>query len=116
MDTSAPITVTVGRAPGGVSSYALNGSRTVADALTTAGIELRTGDHVLDWFFMAMVHWRTQNKKQAAKAYDRAIEIMRQLRGECPPERQVTGARRGLTDIHGGTASYSVVSILERRD
>ena len=45
-----------------------------------------------------------------------AIEVMRQLQGECPPERQVEGARRGLTDIHGGTASYSVVSILERRD
>jgi len=45
-----------------------------------------------------------------------AIEVLRQLRGECPPERQVSGARRGLTDIHGGTASYCVVSIFERRD
>lgn len=45
-----------------------------------------------------------------------AIEVMRQLQGECPPERQVANARRGLTDIHGGTASYCVVSIFERRD
>lgn len=45
-----------------------------------------------------------------------AIEVLRQLRGECPAERQVPNARRGLTDIHGGTASYSVVSIFERRD
>lgn len=45
-----------------------------------------------------------------------AIEVMRQLRGEYPPERQVPNARRGLTDIHGGTASYCVVSIFERRD
>lgn len=45
-----------------------------------------------------------------------AIEVLRQLRGECPPERQVPNARRGLTDIHGGTASYCVVSIFERRD
>jgi hypothetical protein len=39
-----------------------------------------------------------------------------QLRGECPKERQVPGARRGLTDTHGGTGSLCVVSIFERRD
>lgn len=45
-----------------------------------------------------------------------AIEVLRQLRGECPAERQVPNARRGLTDIHGGTASYCAVSIFERRE
>ena len=45
-----------------------------------------------------------------------AIEVLRQLRGECPKERQVPGARRGLADIHGGTASFSTVAIFERRD
>ena len=45
-----------------------------------------------------------------------AIEVLRQLRGEAPAERQVPNARRGLTDIHGGTASYCVVSLFERRD
>jgi acetyl-CoA C-acetyltransferase len=45
-----------------------------------------------------------------------AVEIARQLRGECPPARQVPNARRGLADIHGGTASFCVVSIFERRD
>ena len=45
-----------------------------------------------------------------------AIELLRQLRGECPTERQVPGARRGLADIHGGTGSFSTVAIFERRD
>ena len=44
-----------------------------------------------------------------------AAEIVTQLRGECPKERQVPGARRGLTDTHGGTGSLCVVSIFERR-
>ena len=57
-----------------------------------------------------------QGAPPGAMGLAQAIEVMRQLQGECPPERQVEGARRGLTDIHGGTASYSVVSILERRD
>lgn len=45
-----------------------------------------------------------------------ACEILKQLRGQCPAERQVPNARRGLTDIHGGTASFCSVSIFERRD
>ena len=45
-----------------------------------------------------------------------AIEVLRQLRGDCPAERQVPNARRGLTDIHGGTASHCTVSIFERRE
>ncbi|MEM7224475.1 MAG: thiolase family protein [Pseudomonadota bacterium] len=45
-----------------------------------------------------------------------AIQILRQLRAECPPDTQVPNARRGLTEIHGGTASYCVVSTFERRD
>mgnify|MGYP001464373432 CR=1 FL=1 len=45
-----------------------------------------------------------------------ACEILSQLRGECPPARQVSNARRGLADIHGGTASFCTVSIFERRD
>lgn len=44
------------------------------------------------------------------------VEILRQLRGECPEIRQVKNARRGLTDSHGGTASFCSVAIFERRD
>ncbi len=45
-----------------------------------------------------------------------ALEIMLQLRGEADPQRQVTGARRGLTDTHAGTGTHCVVNIFERRD
>jgi acetyl-CoA C-acetyltransferase len=57
-----------------------------------------------------------QGAPPGAMGIAQAIEILRQLRGECPAGRQVQGARRGLADIHGGTASYSAVSVFERRD
>jgi acetyl-CoA C-acetyltransferase len=57
-----------------------------------------------------------QGAPPGAMGLAQAVEVVRQLRGECPPERQVAGARRGLTDIHGGTASLCVVSLFERRD
>lgn len=57
-----------------------------------------------------------QGGPPGAMGIAQAVEILRQLRGECAPERQVRGARRGLAEIHGGTASYSVVSIFERKD
>lgn len=45
-----------------------------------------------------------------------AIEMMLQLRGQADPRRQVTNARRGLTDTHAGTGTHCVVNIFERRD
>ena len=45
-----------------------------------------------------------------------AIEIMLQLRGAADPRRQVKNARRGLTDTHGGTGTFCVVNIFERKD
>jgi len=45
-----------------------------------------------------------------------AVEILRQLRGECPEIRQVKEARTGLAEIHGGTSSFSVVSIFTGDD
>ena len=57
-----------------------------------------------------------QGAPPGAMGLAQAVEILRQLRGECPAERQVADARRGLTDIHGGTCSFSAVSIFERRD
>jgi acetyl-CoA C-acetyltransferase len=57
-----------------------------------------------------------QGAPPGAMGLAQVAEILAQLRGECPKERQVPGARRGLTDIHGGTASLSVVCVFERRD
>ena len=57
-----------------------------------------------------------QGAPPGAMGIAQAIEILRQLRAECPKERQVPDARRGLTDIHGGTASFNTVCIFERRD
>ena len=57
-----------------------------------------------------------QGAPPGAAGIAQAIEILRQLRGESPGARQVEGARRGLADIHGGTASFCSVSIFERRD
>lgn len=45
-----------------------------------------------------------------------AIEVVQQLWGTVDPERQVTGARRGLTDTHAGIGTLCVVNIFERRD
>lgn len=45
-----------------------------------------------------------------------AIEIMLQLRGDADPRRQVKQARRGLTDTHGGTGTFCVVNLFERRE
>lgn len=44
-----------------------------------------------------------------------AHEIMLQLRGEADAGRQVTNARRGLTDTHAGTGTHCVVNIFETR-
>ena len=42
-----------------------------------------------------------------------AVEIVTQLRGEAAPERQVTGARRGLTDAHAGVCTVCAVHVFE---
>lgn len=57
-----------------------------------------------------------QGAPPGAMGLAQAIEVVSQLRGECPEVRQAKGARRGLTDIHGGTSSFNVVTIFERRD
>jgi acetyl-CoA C-acetyltransferase len=57
-----------------------------------------------------------QGAPPGAMGLAQAVEVVRQLSGACPRERQVPNARRGLADIHGGTASLCVVSIFERRD
>ncbi|MBI1384857.1 MAG: thiolase domain-containing protein [Rhizobiales bacterium] len=57
-----------------------------------------------------------QGAPPGAMGLAQAVEVLRQLRGECPPERQVVNARRGLMDIHGGTSSFNVVTIFEREE
>ena len=54
---------------------------------------------------------RTRDLVKQVLSPAQAVEIMKQLRGECPESRQVKGAHTGLAEIHGGTSSFSVVSI-----
>jgi acetyl-CoA C-acetyltransferase len=45
------------------------------------------------------------------------IEVLRQLRQEAHPKRQVElNAKRGGMDSHGGTGTFCVINIFERRD
>lgn len=45
-----------------------------------------------------------------------AIEVIQQLWGTVTSERQVTNAKRGLTDTHAGIGTLCVVNIFEKRD
>jgi acetyl-CoA C-acetyltransferase len=45
-----------------------------------------------------------------------AVEIVQQLWGEVDARRQVSNAKRGLTDTHAGVGTMCVVNIFERRD
>jgi acetyl-CoA C-acetyltransferase len=45
------------------------------------------------------------------------VEVLRQLRQEANPKRQVElNAKRGGMDSHGGTGTFCVINIFERRD
>jgi acetyl-CoA C-acetyltransferase len=45
------------------------------------------------------------------------VEVLRQLRQEAHPQRQVElNAKRGGMDSHGGTGTFCVINIFERRD
>jgi acetyl-CoA C-acetyltransferase len=57
-----------------------------------------------------------QGTAPGAMGIAQGVEILRQLRGECDPRRQVRNAKKGLTEIHGGCGTYSVVHIFERRE
>src|SRR5262249_11049115 len=47
-----------------------------AVAALEKSMELRNGGDSLDWFFVAMAHWRLGEKEQAREWYDRAVEWM----------------------------------------
>ena len=55
-----------------------------------------------------------QGTAPGAMGIAQGVEVLKQLRGESHPKRQVAGARRGLMDNHGGMVSTSVVNIFER--
>jgi tetratricopeptide (TPR) repeat protein len=48
------------------------------DAIATLekSMELRNGGDSLDWFFLAMAHWKLGEKEQACRWYDKAVEWM----------------------------------------
>jgi tetratricopeptide (TPR) repeat protein len=43
-------------------------------------MQLRQGGDALDWFFLAIVHWRLNRRDEARRWYDQAVEWMEQHR------------------------------------
>jgi serine/threonine protein kinase/WD40 repeat protein len=59
----------------GVAHYRC-GDWKAAIAALTKSMELRNGGDSFDWFFLAMGHWKLDQKKEARKWYDQAIAWM----------------------------------------
>jgi tetratricopeptide (TPR) repeat protein len=48
-----------------------------ARAALEKSVELRKGGDSLDWYFLAMVHWKLDHKDEAGKIYNRAVQWMK---------------------------------------
>jgi tetratricopeptide (TPR) repeat protein len=59
----------------GVAHYR-NGDDKAAITALESSMNLRAGGDSLDWFFLAMAHWRLGDRAKARKWYDKAMEWM----------------------------------------
>jgi uncharacterized protein HemY len=59
----------------GVAHYRAGDWKAAAAALEKS-VALRNGGDSFDWFFLAMTHWRLDQKDQARKRYDEAVRWM----------------------------------------
>jgi tetratricopeptide (TPR) repeat protein len=59
----------------GAADYRHGDLKAAIDALETS-MSLRDGGDSLDWFFLAMAHWRQGNRDEARTWFDRAVQWM----------------------------------------
>jgi tetratricopeptide (TPR) repeat protein len=78
----------------GVAHYR-DGDWTAAIVALEKAIELRKGGDSLDWFFLAMAHWRLGHRDEARTWFDRAIEWMEAKR----PKNKELGRFRAEAEV-----------------
>ena len=59
----------------GVAQYRAGDWKAAIEALDKS-MELRSGGDSRDWFFLAMAHWKLDDKKKARQWYDKAVKWM----------------------------------------
>jgi hypothetical protein len=63
------------QSPAGAAHYR-NGDHKAAIAALETARRLWTGDDSLDWFFLAMAHWRLGHRDRARMCFDRGVQWM----------------------------------------
>jgi uncharacterized protein HemY len=74
----------------GVAHYRAGDWKAAAAALEKS-MALRQGGDGYDWFFLAMVHWKLDHKKEARRWYDKAAAWLKE-----DPKRQKNDELRGF--------------------
>jgi eukaryotic-like serine/threonine-protein kinase len=59
----------------GAASYRASDWKEATAALKKS-MELRQGGDSVDWFFLAMAHWKLGNKEEARQWYEKAVQWM----------------------------------------
>ena len=81
----------------GVAYYRSGDDRAAVAALEKA-MALRRGGSSMDWFFLAMAHWRLGDRSEARHCFDRGVEWMDRhkaaRRGPAPLSRSASDAGR----------------------
>ena len=73
------------------------------DALTAfqEATKLRNGDDSLEWFYLAMIHWRLGEEEQARKWYDQALQRVEE---NDPDSNELKHIRNELKNIRAEAA------------
>src|SRR5712692_3496097 len=65
----------------GIAHYRTGDWKAAVTALERS-VELGQGGYWFDWFFLAMAHWRLDQKEEARKWYDQAVDWMEKNEAE----------------------------------